>query len=207
MHRKKNKFNLTVIMSWFILVLMIGSMVAVVSMMGGSSNDSLIKMNGFKIYKKFQDGYPYYELNEGENTHIFYYAPDSLVVDLPTDITQLLKNSAGIIVLVDPTQDETTLNFINMLAGDLAQFLLKINKQMGLGISEASESYNQTPVVSCNNATAAFPFISFEMGDERSINIVDENPNCIKMVATQTSDLLQYRDVIQYELLGVIGEE
>jgi hypothetical protein len=195
MRRKEKKNRTAIYMGVFVIVIMVASTLAYVLSDLNNQGTSL-KYNNFKFKRDAQSGQ--YLLNVNGQTLKFYAHPTEVEqVNMSYEVKSLLLQSQSLIVLFDPTVDQTLLPFQDTFRFELAQV---IPKPVIGAVTTASPNYN-FPVLSCANATAQNPIIFLNDSTDSSIQ---SKGACI-IVNGRGYELLRLKDRIEYGIIGVIN--
>lgn len=139
----------------------------------------------------------------GNYINFDYYPSDIENINISSNIISTFTQSVGVAFVFDPNDNITeNLQYIDLLRYDLQS---QLNKTVYFGITTNSSAYT-LPVVSCDNATAAFPFIMINTTDNIDgtyYSVSNANPNCIIMNA-RLKDLLAAKDRLVYTYYGIM---
>jgi len=195
-HRSSDdKSHLKLWMSIFIAATMILSVFGII--IGSSGDTTTVRYNDFKFSQDPQ--YGFYTTKINGDTVPFYSLPtESVYFNLSDEVMVGLRSSVFIVTTFDPDLANTSLQHIELARFDLAQYMK--GKQVYNAVLDSAAGYESLPILSCDNASATMPVVTFNISETRGIV---SSGNCIYLNG-KGADFLFFRDLILYKYLGVI---
>jgi len=191
---ERNKKRTNIIFTVGIAFIMIASIFAIV--LDNQSQGS----NDYNKHTILSSGNGYKTKINGKYMEFYYYPGDLERIPLSADVMAKIKNSQGVAFIFDPTENVSdNLQYIDVIRYDLQT---QMDKPTYFGITKNSTKYTLS-IVTCANATQAFPFILINMSTDTGFNVSTDNPNCIIMNA-KLRDLLAAKDRLIYTYYGVM---
>jgi hypothetical protein len=194
--KKEKRSKMVYIMSAVIVLVMVFS---VVGYMSGRGPESEFAYNGHEI--KYNGNKYIFDMDLGR---LEFYSHPSQLEFIPYDdaITQALKDKSQIYLTFDPEM-EFSLTFIDLLRLEMGkEYPILFNTQITDAILKETELYT-LPKVTCEDTSDTI--IQFIEGEPTQATI---EGNCITL-QSQNQGFLQLKDLITYNLLGVMenGQE
>lgn len=197
MSEKDKERRNKIYMGVFISVIMVGSILGIfVSQNDGNLSLEYENSNGEAF--NFQLGQNFYTTKINGEEMNFYYHPNDLqsMFNDTSKVEEVLQT--GQAVLIFDTND-TNIVFIDLARFELSNQLSLNNQAIYSAKTDNSTNYPALPVLNCDNATSALPFIYFKSG---AYKIELEN-NCLVMQGSQY-DFLRFKDLITYTSYKVL---
>ncbi len=202
MNRKRLKrklhrwFNMKMLMTYFIVILMMGSAMGFVMTYNfGGSN--VTYYDGHRI----RQGPQSYEVAyEGEDLEFFHMPQELLSLDVPDGAMSALASSSHFTVSRHPNITDTGETDYAMFV--LFDYLSRIDKIVGVGTLEEdlTRDFN---VISCEDSTIQSPVVAFKEAEENEVTFDEEN-GCIEVHSADVIHRIRVAERMTYELLGII---
>jgi len=182
---------------WFIISIMVLSVLAFGASFVTQGTNSLSRHNGFKFQQLQTNGE--WQVEVGDVTHQFVYHPTQITpVTIDESALAPLREAFQVSISFDPALDEP--QYVDYARLRLAEHFLLQDIQVAQGINQESEIYS-LPLVGCDAAKALQPVVMLELGNETMVTV---EGNCITLTSTSEINLLQLTESLRYKLLGVI---
>ncbi|MFW5852423.1 MAG: hypothetical protein ACOCUR_00160 [Nanoarchaeota archaeon] len=194
--RLKSLFSPKLIMTYFIVFLMLGSVLGFV-LMDTMNTQSPVSFNNHKV-ELDENGY----LVTYENEKLdFIFSPFDLeFVELPENAINLVANSTYVILSFDPRIASVgDMDYIHYI---MYEYLLKENILVGRGMASEDIRFDY-PIVSCANSTIESPVILFEEGTANNATVNSDN-GCIKVISDNSGFRVRFAERLIYGVLGII---
>jgi hypothetical protein len=191
MQRERKFLNKKNIMTIFIVVLMVGS---VIGYMFGRGSEESFDYNGYKFLRRGNK----YILKVDKTEFGFDYFPSSVVdINISTEILNKFSNKVEIDTISD--NNSKFREGIAVAQYDMEQYLNTKGTYLVKGLT--TENNYGMPVITCEDATIKVPVIYFKESNQTKVQV---NKGCIILEAEEESDFIRIKDRIIYGLLGVI---
>jgi len=182
------------VMTWFIIILMVGGIFGVVFFGFGSGASPRVNDQGLE----FTDRGSHWTTRINNIEVPFSYLP-SQVSHIPLDAlaANLLRGK----LQIDVTSDfnNTFADQIALANFQMADTVVLLNVFTRTGFT--SESGTTLPIITCKDASSAVPVIYYRTGNQTQIYV---DGNCIIAEMISSSDAVQLKDRMVYGMTGIL---
>ena len=195
--RLKKLFTLKLIMTYFIVFLMLGSVLGFV-LSESVDNEFRTTYNGFRVELQ---GNRYLVSFNRERLEFIFPPQELQYFDVPDGMMRNLQDVPFFTISFDPNmQDNGELGYLRYI---FFEYSYKKDKLVGFGITEDSLLYDGISVMNCDDSTRTSPIIVFKDGLQDEISYDQEN-GCIVVNSTSAIHRVQFAERVIYGILGII---
>ena len=189
-------FSLKLIMSYFIVFMMLGSVLGFVLSERMSSPDRMT-YNGFRIEVVGNR----FILDFNRQKLEFLFPPIELeFFPVPEGVIENLVRVNYFTLSYDPNmQDNGELGYLRHV---LFEYSYLVNTLVGFGVTEDSIIFDGFNIVTCEDSTLDSPVLVFRDGED-DISF-DENNGCVVVTSSGAMHRVQFTEKLIYHILGIM---